>query len=594
MSDFSALGMSEPLLQAVRKLGFASPTPIQEKVIPALLATGRNVVALARTGTGKTAAFGIPLLQKLDLSAPGPQALVLSPTRELCRQIAKDLSEYSSFMDRVRILPVYGGAGMDTQIRGLRAKPHIVVATPGRLIDHLTRGNVNLSGVSVLVLDEADEMLSMGFKDELEEILSKTPEQKQTCLFSATMPREIREISGTYLDNALEISAVAESEVKIEHRFALVHSKDRIEALRRFIASEPSMYGIVFCRTKETAKNVADIIATDGFQSDALHGDLPQTQRDYVMNRFRTGVIRVLIATDVAARGLDVNDLSHVVHYELPDDVEGYVHRSGRTGRAGKEGISLALVSPRELSRLKRLEYALKVRFEKAEVPSGKEIILKRASDFVDRLQEAPVDEELVETFLEAARERLAGMPHEELVTRFLHLELRDQVKTYGTMGRLAAPGDHGPRPRTDRGYYRADAGAGRGHGAARERGRPFDRDRSGDDRWRERGGERRPYRERSAFTGRTFGPRPGFSSDRRDRFEGGELVGARIPYGKDSGMTPKRILELVNKSMGRTKFPVGAIRITRNASFIEVPEHVARDLAGRFETEDNGGAPGL
>ncbi len=573
MHDFPTLGISEALVRAVQKLGFSEPTSIQQKTIPALLGGDRDLIALARTGTGKTAAYGLPLLQLLGEESSGrPEALVLSPTRELCCQIAGDLAEYAAFMRDPGIVPVYGGAGILPQLRALRKHPRVIVATPGRLIDLMNRGSIDLSGIRMLVLDEADEMLSMGFKDELETILAATPEEKRTCLFSATMPGGIRTIAEVYLKHPAEISdlSAGKNEGSIEHRYILVRPHDRSEALRRFIALETELSGIVFCRTKESTRQVAELLVENGCAADAIHGDLSQAQRDSVMARFRKGVVRVLVATDVAARGLDVDDLTHVIHYELPSDVESYVHRSGRTGRAGKSGISLALVTPSERARIRRLEYAMSARFERVDAPSGSDIIARRAEQLLDRIaDDSDAGESPIDAMLETAVERFADMSKEEIVKRFLRAQLDDQIAAYGSARRLEAPS-------MERRGTRETAGA----------------------RWNgggETGGYRRPgagYRrseerfsgsDRGRSGGRFRDGNSGFGGGSRPTQDRGDFVRIDIPGGKADGMTKTGVLEMVNRSMGTHRFPVGTIRILNRSSFLEVPADVASELTRRL-----------
>ena len=611
MEKFRELGIAEPILRGLEELGFETPTNVQEKAIPLLLESDHDVVVLARTGTGKTAAFGIPLLQKLDPSIRVPQALVLSPTRELCCQISSDLKRYGAFMGNVEVLPIYGGAGIREQISGLRRNPQVIVATPGRLIDHLTRGTVDLSGIRTLVLDEADEMLSMGFKDELETILKTTPDTKKTCLFSATMPAGIRSIAKGYLHSAVELAVTGESaeKVQIEHRYYLVNSRDRSEALRRLVARESDLFGIVFCRTKETTKQVANLLSEDGYAADALHGDLSQVQRDYVMNRFRRGVVKLLIATDVAARGLDVDDLTHVVHYELPDDIEGYVHRSGRTARAGKSGVSLSIVSPREVPRIRRLESSLGTRFTKAEVPNGRDILKSRISDFIDLVEGSEADESGVDGYLPEVLERLQDIPKEELIKRFLHVQMKDQLETYAAARDIEQPsaerrfersfGSGRPYGRSsdsygsnrpsgnNRGGYSSDRGGYKGR-SDDSRGRE---DYRGRDNFGGRDGYQSGGYQRSGSNGGFRSSREGFEGAARPRFTpnsgSGDLVGVRIPVGKANGMTKGALIGLVKKCIGgaAAHVTIGEIDIQKRMTIVEVPrdsaKHLAQQLSG-------------
>jgi ATP-dependent RNA helicase DeaD len=343
MNNFQELNLDNELISAITELGFVKPTPIQELVIPVLLESNRDLVGLAQTGTGKTAAFGLPMIQKTDTEIKNTQGLILSPTRELCIQIAKDLQSYSRFNRNIRITPVYGGSSIETQINELRKGSHIVVGTPGRTLDLIKRKKLNISKINIVVLDEADEMLTMGFKEDLNSILEQTPDNKQTLLFSATMPSGIVKISGKFMKNPVEITAGNKNTgaENVKHIYYEVQARDRYEALKRIADMNPKIYGIIFCRTRRETKEIADKLIQDGYNADALHGDLSQAQRDSVMNKFRSNHLQLLVATDVAARGLDVNDLTHIINYNLPDENEVYIHRSGRTGRAGKRGVSL-------------------------------------------------------------------------------------------------------------------------------------------------------------------------------------------------------------------------------------------------------------
>ncbi|MCK4853556.1 MAG: DEAD/DEAH box helicase, partial [Bacteroidales bacterium] len=355
---FDEMGLDGSLLKAVKELGFQEPTPIQEKVIPKILTDKNDLVAQAQTGTGKTAAFGLPLIQMADIANRDVQSLILCPTRELCMQISSDLKKYSTYKDGIRVIPVYGGANIETQIRSLKQGGQIVVGTPGRVRDLINRRILKIKNIDWLVLDEADEMLNMGFKEELDAILEGTPSGKQTLLFSATMPKEILRIANNYMHQPSEVSVGMKNvgAENVKHEYYVSHAKHRYEVLRRIADMNPHIYGIVFCRTRRETKEIADKFMSDGYNADALHGDLSQSQRDFVMNRFRNRHLQMLVATDVAARGLDVNDLTHVINYNLPDDLEVYIHRSGRTGRAGKSGTSISIVHTRENRKIKALE----------------------------------------------------------------------------------------------------------------------------------------------------------------------------------------------------------------------------------------------
>ena len=441
MTKFADLGISKDILKGINELGFEKAMPVQEAVIPTLLETNSDIVALAQTGTGKTAAFGLPIVEQIKVENKYPQALILSPTRELCVQIAKDLMAYSKYVDGLKVLPVYGGANIDAQIRGLRMGVHVIVATPGRMLDLIKRKKADISNVESVVLDEADEMLNMGFRDDLNEILESVPNEHRTLLFSATMPKEVAAIAKNYMTNPQEITvgkknAGAEN---VKHLYYLVHARDRYLALKRIADMNPNIYSIIFCRTRMETKEVAEWLIKDGYNADALHGDLSQAQRDHVMNRFRLKNLQMLVATDVAARGLDVNDLTHVINYNLPDDIEAYTHRSGRTGRAGKAGVSIAIVHLREKYKIKDIEKKINKTFEKAEIPTGKEVCKKQLFHLIDKMEHVEVDEQ-IEGFLPEIYKKLEWLDREELVKRFVSLEFNRFLDYYKNAPDLNIP----------------------------------------------------------------------------------------------------------------------------------------------------------
>ncbi len=432
MQSFKEIGLSEELLKAIEELGFVNPTPVQEKAIPEILKNGDDIVSLAQTGTGKTGAFGLPVIQLVDIDDSNIQALVLCPTRELCLQITKDLTAFSKFRKGLNVTPVYGGSDIRTQIRALRNGSHIVVGTPGRVNDLLDRGVLKINNIKWLVLDEADEMLNMGFKDDLETILSQTPEERQTLLFSATMPQQISNIAKRYMKNPMEIKIgkTNQGADTVSHIYYMVHASDRYLALKRIVDINPDIYGIVFCRTRQETKEVADKLMADGYNADALHGDLSQAQRDMVMQRFRIKHLQLLVATDVAARGIDVNELTHVINYNLPDDVEVYIHRSGRTGRAGKKGISATIIHSREMNRIREIERISGKKFEQKLVPMAEEICEKKLLYFVDRLEKQEINEGTVTQFLPAIYEKLSGFSREQLIEKIVAAEF-EQFNNY-------------------------------------------------------------------------------------------------------------------------------------------------------------------
>ena len=430
---FEELGVREDILKAITELGYASPMPVQEKVIPHLLNEDSDVVALAQTGTGKTAAFGLPVLQRIDTSIKRPQALILSPTRELCLQIGSDLADYSKYIENLKVLPVYGGSSIESQIRALKQGVQIIVATPGRLIDLINRKTVKLENVHTVILDEADEMLNMGFVDDINDILSNVPENRKMLLFSATMPAEIAKIAKNYMHNPQEfvIGARNEGTENVRHCYFLVQARDKYLALKRIADHNPNIYGIIFCRTKRDTQEIADKLIEDGYNADSLHGDLSQAQRDTVMKKFREGNLQLLVATDVAARGLDVNDLTHVINYGIPDDIATYTHRSGRTGRAGKTGVSVAIIHSKEKSKIRLIEKRIGRPFEHLEVPKPRQIIEKQLYNLADRLEKVKVDEEEIEKYLPGIKKKLDWLSGVDLLKRVLSLEFNRLLEYY-------------------------------------------------------------------------------------------------------------------------------------------------------------------
>lgn len=430
---FNETGLKPEILQAIAEMGFENPTPIQEQTIPHLISSSQDLIALAQTGTGKTAAFGLPLLHNASLQTKEIQALILCPTRELCLQITRDFENFSKYMPAFKTIAVYGGADITKQIRELKAGGHVVVGTPGRVNDLIKRKVLNVSAIRWLVLDEADEMLTMGFKDELDSILSTTPEVKQTLLFSATMPSEIADIANNHLHNPAELAVGRRNEgaANVEHHYYVVHAKDKYATLKRIADNYPDCYAIVFCRTRMETREVADQFMADGYNADALHGDLSQAQRDTVMARFRNRQLQMLIATDVAARGLDVNDLSHVINYSLPDDPEVYIHRSGRTGRAGKSGISVSILHMKETGKLKQIERISRKKFERKMVPNGDEICEKQMFHLIDRVVNVDIAENQVNKFMPLILEKFEEMSKEDIVKHFVSLEFNQLMEYY-------------------------------------------------------------------------------------------------------------------------------------------------------------------
>ncbi|PZR24999.1 MAG: ATP-dependent RNA helicase [Citrobacter freundii] len=433
MITFESLGLEEGILASIQQLGFSQPTPIQEKAIPVLLQGTKDFIGLAQTGTGKTAAFGLPLLHLIRKEDRFPQALVICPTRELCLQITNDLNAFKPKKAHISVTAVYGGTSIGEQIRELKRGTHIVVATPGRLIDLIERKAVDLEQIHYVVLDEADEMLNMGFKDDIEFILKNTPNRQSTWLFSATMPPEIRQVSKRYMDKPFEITIgkVNAGNANIDHQYYTTQHVNRYETLKRIIDFNPGIYGIIFTRTKADAQGVTEQLIREGYDIEALHGDLTQQQRDKVMGRFREKSIQLLIATDVAARGIDVSGITHVINYELPDDTEVYTHRSGRTGRAGKSGISLSLVTPKELYRLRQIEKLVNTRFHKMDIPTGKDVCRKQFFHFIDKMLQADISHGEYEAYLPVLKEKFAEVEKEEILQRVAALEFDRFLKYY-------------------------------------------------------------------------------------------------------------------------------------------------------------------
>lgn len=542
MSGFETMGLRPEILEAIASLGYVTPTPIQEMVIPEILKGQQDVIGLAQTGTGKTAAFGLPILQLVDAQQRGIQALILSPTRELAVQIASDLESYSTQIRGIKVMAVYGGASIQPQITALKRGVHIVAGTPGRILDLIKRKVLDISGIRWLVLDEADEMLNMGFKDDLDAILSTTPDGKQSLLFSATMPPEIVRISRNYMHQPLELSAGKKNvgAEQVQHQYYMVHARDRYEALKRIADMHPKIYGLVFCRTRAETKEVADKLMRDGYNADALHGDLSQAQRDYVMNRFRLGNIQLLVATDVAARGLDVDNLSHVIHYNLPDETEIYIHRSGRTGRAGKAGTSIAIIHTREKSRIGLIEKKLGKKFDQKMVPGGREICEKQLFNLIDKMEQVTVDESQIATYLPVVYKKLEWLSREELIQRFVSVEFNRFLEYY------KGAKDLNP---TGRSEQRDD----------------FQSNRKGPREKREGGRERREGSIAEAGYSRFF-----------------------LSVGKNRNIAPQDVIGMINDLSGRKDIPIGRIDIGQKFSFFEVDQRFEDVILKAFSQARN------
>jgi ATP-dependent RNA helicase DeaD len=454
MNPFSNLGIRHDIVNAISELGFENPTPIQEQSIPVLLTGSNDFVGLAQTGTGKTAAFGLPLLELLDFEQNYPQALILCPTRELCLQITNDLNNYSKNMHNVHVVAVYGGASISDQLRQIKRGVQIVVATPGRMLDIINRKAIDFSRVQYVVLDEADEMLNMGFQEDIDNILSTTPDEKKTWLFSATMPSEVRRIAKKYMDNPFELTMGEKNtgNVNIEHEYYVVRARDKYAAFKRIVDFNPEIFGIVFCRTKIETQEIAESLMKDGYNADSLHGDLSQQQRDKVMKRYRDRSLQLLIATDVAARGIDVNDVTHVINYSLPDEIENYTHRSGRTARAGKSGVSIAIINSKELGKIRQIERVIGKKFVKAEIPTGFDVCEKQLFALIHKVHNVAVNEQQIEQYLPRIMNEFADLSKEDIIKRFASLEFNSFLEYYKNAPDLNAPADDRFSERGERG----------------------------------------------------------------------------------------------------------------------------------------------
>jgi ATP-dependent RNA helicase DeaD len=431
--SFEELGIEPDVMKAISGLGFENPTPIQKEIIPLLFGNKNDLIGLAQTGTGKTAAFGLPMVQEASSQSTATKALILCPTRELCVQIANDLKNYAKYKKGIRVVPIYGGANLETQFRELKKGAQIIAATPGRMLDMINRGKVNVSQIETLVLDEADEMLNMGFKEELDSILENTPPGKRTLLFAATMSRDVEGIALNFMQDPIEITVGPKNQgaENVKHIYYLVHAKDRYLSLKRIADYNPNIYSIIFCRTRIETQEIADKLMKDGYNADALHGDLSQAQRDNVMQKFRMRNLQMLVATDVAARGLDVEGLTHIINYNLPDDIDQYTHRSGRTGRAGKSGVSIVIINLKEKYKIRNIEKIIGKKFKQERVPNGKEICEKQLFNLIDRMEKVDVYNEEIESFLPTIYKKLEWLDREELIKRFVSIEFNSFLDYY-------------------------------------------------------------------------------------------------------------------------------------------------------------------
>ncbi len=534
MISFEQLGLKPEIIKAIREIGFEQPMPVQEKVIPLLLDKMTDIVALAQTGTGKTAAFGLPIIQRINTQTIQTQALILAPTRELCLQITDDLLQFSKYIDDLHVVPVYGGANIETQIRALKAGAQVIVATPGRLIDLIHRKAARLNKVTMVVLDEADEMLNMGFTADINTILSQIPEQRNMLMFSATMPAEIASIAQKYMKNPVEVTigrknTGAES---VQHIYYTVHAKDKYFLLKRIIDVNPDIYAIIFCRTRKETQEIADKLMHDGYNADALHGDLSQAQRDFVMNRFRLRQLNLLVATDVAARGLDVDELTHVINYNLPDDIEVYTHRSGRTGRAGRSGISIAIINLREKHFIRSIEKMINKKFIAGKIPTNREICEKQLFNLIDKVERVEVDNTEIEPYLSLIYRKLEWLDKEEIIKRFVSLEFNRFLE-----------------------YYKN----------ARELEIPFDESVSHKREKLDSKSKSNKYAEAKANSKNGF-------------------CRLFINIGRSDGLYPNTLIDLVNQYNEGRRVKIGKIELLNNFSFFEVPVEEAPEVIQSFK----------
>ncbi|MFN3918141.1 MAG: DEAD/DEAH box helicase [Flavobacteriales bacterium] len=521
MNNFSKLGIREELVSAVQDLGFENPTPIQEKVIPMLVQGSADVVALAQTGTGKTAAFGLPMLSRLDVSQRHTQALVICPTRELCLQITNDFTNFTKYLPGIHVVAVYGGASIDRQISSLKKGAQVIVATPGRLIDLINRKAIKLENIEMVVLDEADEMLNMGFQEDINDILSYTPEEKTTWLFSATMPKEVAKIAKNYMTNPIEISAgvVNSSAENIEHIYYVVRDRDRYKAVKSLIDFNPTIFGLIFCRTKIETQKVASQLMQDGYNAEALHGDLSQSQRDQVMKKFRDRTLQILVATDVAARGIDVDKITHVINYNLPDDIENYTHRSGRTARAGQSGKSLVLVNAKEVFKIRSIEKQIKTSFKAGTIPTGEEICAIRINSLVADLLATEVKEKEIAEYLPIVLEQFERFSKEDIIKKFVSNQFNQFLEYYKNSGDLNAT--LGREERTARG---------------------------------------------------------------RDSRDDSNMVQLHLNGGELDDLNTGAIIRLVCNTAGITSTQIGRVKVMREFSFIDVDSNVADQVLNQFQ----------
>ncbi|MDD4605952.1 MAG: DEAD/DEAH box helicase [Dysgonamonadaceae bacterium] len=533
MKTFEQLGVAPEIMRAIQELGFEQPMPVQEEVIPLLLAETRDIIALAQTGTGKTAAFGLPIIQKVDPKQRAPQTLILCPTRELCLQISADLNDYAKYVEGVKVLPVYGGSSIESQMRALKRGVQVIVATPGRLIDLLNRKTMSLDLVHTVVLDEADEMLNMGFTESIDDILSRVPKGRSMLLFSATMPNEIAKITRKYMDKPTEIVIGRKNEgaLNVKHVYYMVTARDKYLALKRIADYYPNIYAIIFCRTRRETQEIADKLIQDGYDADSIHGDLSQSQRDSVMGKFRSKNLQFLVATDVAARGLDVDDITHIINFGLPDEAESYTHRSGRTGRAGKTGTSISIIHIKEKGKIAQIEKSMNKKFEKRTIPTGDVICEKQLFNLVDKIEKVKVNDEEIERLLPSIFRKLDWLEKEDIIKRIVSLEFNRLLEYYQSAEEIIEPSERSSKRNRDE--SRGERVSNRDGGGSRQAEKGFTR--------------------------------------------------IFINIGKMDGANPANLMGFINDHVTE-KVRIGRIDLLKNFSFFEVPQESAPKVVNTFK----------
>lgn len=633
---FEKLGLNEKIIKAITELGYEKPTAVQSRIIPTILTERKDIVCLAQTGTGKTAAFGLPTLHRIEernsgnyeqdhqedtennkkwysFAEKGTQALILSPTRELCRQIAQDLKNYAKYMDELTVVAVYGGAGMEQQIKALRKNPQVIVATPGRMLDLLRRHAADISNIHTLILDEADEMLNMGFKEDLDGILESTPKDKRVLLFSATLPIEVERIAKNYMKNA-ELVTVGERNSgsdNVKHYYFTVHEKERYSALKRITDYYPDIYGIIFCRTRKETQDVANALIKDGYDADALHGDLSQGQRDQVMGRFRNKSLHLLVATDVAARGIDVNNLTHVINYNLPDETEQYTHRSGRTGRADKSGKSIVIINSKELHKIRRIEKMIGKTFARAKIPTGEEVCSKQLLSLIDKIDHIPVSEAINE-YLPLVAERWESLSREEIIQKFIACEFNRFIEYYKNAPDLnilerevsGKEYDNSRRSGRERGDRRENGRGERGERSERgERGKrnsqndKYDKEKKYGTRERGEAGKNRGGKENRVHLPNEWEDNGSYDKreNKNEIISGDDVAPKKVDkgflwvkmnIGAKNNVTTRHIIRMMT-TLGVGKKGIGKIDIRRGACYVSIADRAAKYVVEQTNNSD-------